>query len=202
MDSFLFYERPLGTINMSTLSRYHHRQVALTINMAKTLEVINAHFARLIEQVNPLFFNGGPLANKIQKRWYSKQLVDPANGFSYGFLHFTVTNRTLMDHAYDPTDLNSEINNLEYSFHIKQSDTVVLASNFTSGSVRYKTQWGEFNNQRVHFNMYGGTDIESAVLFKDLVEKIKPQLTAFNLDESTFTGQNELQLVGIHIPNT
>lgn len=186
---------------MSTLDRFHHRQVAMTINLSKTVEEINTHFLRLIEQVNPQFLNKGPLANTIQKRWYGKQLVDSATGFTFGWLWFTVTNRSIMNFNYDPTDALAEVDNLEYSFHIKQNDTTGLAINFTSGSVRYKTVWGDFNNNRVAFNMYGGTDVESAVLFKDLVEKIKPQLLAFTADDTTFVAQNELQVLGIHIPN-
>jgi hypothetical protein len=187
---------------MSSLDRFHHRQVALTINLKPTVEILNAHFLRLIEEIKPLFLNGGKLAKKIQKQWYGKQLADPTNGFTYGYIWFTVTNRSLMDHKHDPSSNMFEADNLEFSFHVKQNETIALANNFTSGSTRYKTMWGDFNSDRVLFNLYGGTDVESALLFKDLIEKIKPQLTDFSISDNTLIAQSELQLVGITMSNS
>lgn len=187
---------------MSNISRYHHRQVAMTINLKPTIDEINKHFLRVIEQVKPLFLNKGRLAHLVQKRWYGEQLVDIPTAYTYGYIHFTVTNRKIMNINYDLDNPDSEVDDLEFSFHIKQNDTIVLASNFTSGSVRYKMGWGEFSPERVLFNLYCGTDIESAILFRDLVIRAKDQLLAFKADETTLIGQNELQLVNILMPNT
>lgn len=180
----------------------HHRQVGLTVNLTPTVEELNKHFLRLIEEVKPLFLNKGALATKIQKRWYGKQLVDNATGFTYGFIWFTVTNRAVMDNAFDIDTGSSEVENLEFSFHVKQNETIVLANNFTSGSLRYKLSNGKFDIKNTLFMLYGGCDIESSILFRDLIEKVKPQLAAFKADDDSLIAQNEVCKRGIYIPNS
>lgn len=180
----------------------HHRQVALTVNLKPTVEEMNKHFLRLIEEVKPLFFNGGRLANKIQKRWYGQQLVDSTTGFTYGFIWFTVTNRAVMKNTYNIDDPESRIDELEFSFHIKQNETIALANNFVSGSLRYRTGDGEFDIDKTPFMLYGGCDVESALLFKDLVEKIKSNLTSFKADDTTFVAQNEVYKLGFIMHNS
>lgn len=173
----------------------NHRNVFITLNMRPTLEALSEHFIRLIDEAKPMFLNGGPLAKKIQKRWYGKQLE--VDGYTYGYIYFTVTNRSIMKRDFDLDDPAVHVDDLEFTFHVKQNETIILANNFTSGSVRYKSKWGEFNINRVELNLYGGTDVESALLFRDAVAKVESQLAAFKLDNTTLITQNELELLPV-----
>lgn len=174
----------------------YHRGVTITLNLKPVVNELSKHFLRLIEQVNPLFLNGGHHGKKIQKAWYGKQLVAD-NGQTFGFLYFSVTNRTIMKKDFDLDSDHSQVTELEYSFHIKQCETIAHARNFTSASVRFKNTWGEFTPEDVSFHLYGGTDIENAIILKDMVEEVKNQLAAFNADENTLIAQNHLDLIPI-----
>lgn len=180
----------------------HHREAMMTVNLLPTVKELCKHFLRVIEEVKPLFLEGGRLSRAVQKRWYGKQLVDAATGFSFGYIWFTVTNRAVMDNSFDIDDEHSRVKDLEFSFHVKQIETTGLAANFTSGSLRYKLSNGEFDVDKTTFMLYGGCDIESALQFRNLVEKVIPQLTAFHADDNTFVSQNEVYKVGIHLRNS
>ena len=110
-------------------------------------------------------------------------------------IHFTVTNRSILKKDFDANDPLSEVKELEYSFHVKQTETAAHARNFTSGSLRYKNTWGEFAPDVVDFHLYGGTDIESGVMFRDLITEVKPQLETFSADKDTLIAQNRLDLI-------
>ena len=173
----------------------YHKGVTIGLNMQPAIDEMAKHFLRLIEQVNPLFLDkDGRCARTVQKAWYTKQLVN-TEGETYGFIHFTVTNRSILKKDFDANDPLSEVKELEYSFHVKQTETVAHARNFTSGSLRYKNTWGEFAPDVVDFHLYGGTDIESGVMFRDLIAEVKPQLEAFSADKDTLIAQNRLDLI-------
>lgn len=173
----------------------YHKGVTIGLNMQPAIDEMAKHFLRLIEQVNPLFLDkDGRYARTVQKAWYTKQLVN-TEGETYGFIHFTVTNRSILKKDFDANDPLSEVKELEYSFHVKQTETVAHARNFTSGSLRYKNTWGEFAPDVVDFHLYGGTDIESGVMFRDLITEVKPQLEAFSADKDTLIAQNRLDLI-------
>ena len=173
----------------------YHKGVTIGLNMQPAIDEMAKHFLRLIEQVNPLFLvKDGRYARTVQKAWYTKQLVN-AEGETYGFIHFTVTNRSILKKDFDANDPLSEVKELEYSFHVKQTETVAHARNFTSGSLRYKNTWGEFAPDVVDFHLYGGTDIESGVMFRDLITEVKPQLETFSADKDTLIAQNRLDLI-------
>lgn len=173
----------------------NHRNVSIKLNLKPTMEVMCGHFLRLIEEVKPLFVDGGELAKKVQKRWYGKQLTDGT--YTYGYIWFTVTNRDIMKREFDLNDVNSKVNDLEFTFHVKQNETPITAVNFTSGSLRYKARWGDFNLNRVELNLYGGTDVESAVLFRDMIAMAGPQLAAFSINDTNLIAQNELELLAV-----
>lgn len=175
-------------------NNFYHRGVVITLNLKPVVDEMAKHFLRLIEQVNPLFLNNGPLAKTIQKRWYGKQLL-AANGESFGFLYFSVQNHSILKRDFDLESPLSEVKELEYSFHVKQSVTQSQARNFTSASMRFKNTWGEFNTDDVSFHLYGGTDIEYAIILRELIAEIKDQMLAFNADNDTFIAQNELDLI-------
>ena len=173
----------------------YRKGVSIALNMQPAVDEMSKHFLRLIEQVNPLFLGDKSThGKKIQKAWYTKQLVN-AKGETFGFIHFTVTNRSIMKREFDVNDPLAEVKELEYSFHIKQTETGAHARNFCSGSLRYKNTWGEFNPNAVDFHLYGGTDIEAGVMFRDLITEVIPQLTDFQADNNTLIAQNHLDLI-------
>lgn len=173
----------------------YRKGVSIALNMQPAVEEMSKHFLRLIEQVNPLFLGGQSThGKKIQKAWYTKQLVN-TEGETFGFIHFTVTNRSIMKREFDVNDPLSEVKELEYSFHVKQTETGAHARNFCSGSLRYKNTWGEFGLNSVDFHLYGGTDIEAGVMFRDLITEVVPQLTNFQADNNTLIAQNHLDLI-------
>lgn len=175
----------------------YRKGVTIALNMQPTVDAMAKHFLRLIEQVNPLFLGTNSThGKKIQKAWYTKQLVN-AEGESFGFIHFTVTNRSLMKREFSLDDPLSEVKELEYSFHVKQTETVAHARNFCSGSLRYKNTWGEFESGLVDFHLYGGTDIECGVMFRDFITEVATQLTNFQADNNTLIAQNHLDLIPI-----
>lgn len=169
-----------------------HRGVAITVNLQNEVNYMVEQLARLISQVKGRFYGPNNLTMKIAKRWYGIQLVDDTTGFTYGFIHFTVSNKTLFDKRNDTTKDNIDASHLEFSFHLKQNETPVLANNFVSASIFFSTKRGDLENHKVDFTLYGGTDIESAILFRDFLAKIKPQIEAFNADTDTLTAQSEL----------
>lgn len=179
-------------------NQLHHRHVAMTMNLQPVVDALAKHFLRLIEQVNPLFLNGGTRGKKVQKEWYGKQLI-AANGQSFGYLYFTVTNRSLMNKDFNLDDNNVHVTELEYSFHLKQSETISMARNFTSASLRFKNTWGEFTPEDCSFQLYGGTDIENAIILKDLVNEVEDQMANFTLDINTLIAQNQLDLVPVRM---
>lgn len=174
-----------------------HRNVHITLNLQPTVDIMLNHMVRLVEQAKALYTGPNDLSKTVQKRWYGKQLVK--NGLTYGYIYFTVTNRDILKREFDLSDDLATAKDLEFTFHVKQIETPMVAANFTSGSLRYKARWGELNKQRVMFNLYGGTDVESAILFRDLIADIGQQLSDFNLDSTTtLIAQNELDLQQIH----
>lgn len=173
----------------------YRKGVSIALNMHPAVDEMSKHFLRLIEQVTPLFLGSQSThGKKIQKAWYTKQLVN-TEGETFGFIHFTVTNRSIMKREFDVNDPLSEVKELEYSFHVKQTETAAHARNFCSGSLRYKNTWGEFSPDNVDFHLYGGTDIEAGVMFRDLITEVKPQLTNFQADNNTLIAQNHLDLI-------
>lgn len=172
----------------------YHRGVTITLNLKPVVDEMSKHFLRLIEQVNPLFLNVDGIGKKVQKRWYGKQLVD-AKGESFGFLYFTVTNRSILKKNFNLDDPLTQVKELEYSFHVKQSTTMAHARNFTSASLRFKNTWGEFTSDDVSFHLYGGSDIEHAIILRELIAEIKDQMTGFVADSTTLIAENQLDLI-------
>lgn len=174
-----------------------HRGVTLVTNLQPQVDYLTAQMARLIGQVEGQFAGPDSKAMRVAKQWYSQQLVDPTTGFTYGFIHFTVMNRALFDKSQPITANVDSTGQLAYSFHIKQNETVVLANNFTAGSIYYHRRRGELAPNKVDFSLYGGTDVESALLFRDLIEKVKPLIEAFNADANTLIVQSNLDLIPV-----
>lgn len=174
----------------------YHRGVTITLNLKPVVDEMAKHFLRLIEQVNPLFLEDGVLGKKVQKRWYGKQLL-ASNGESFGFLYFTVTNRSILKKEFNLSDPLTQVKELEYSFHVKQSETMAQARNFTSASVRFKNTWGEFSSDNISFHLYGGTDIEHGIILRELITEIKDQMAAFEANTDTLIAQNELDLIPV-----
>lgn len=175
----------------------NHRNVSIKLNLRPTMLIMCEHFLRLIDEVKPLFVEGGPLAKTVQKQWYGKQLTDGT--YTYGYIWFTVTNRDIMKRDFGLEDPLNKVTDLEFTFHVKQNETPITAVNFTSGSLRYKSRWGEFNPNRVELNLYGGTDVESAVLFRDMIQMVTPQLAAFSINNSNLIAQNDLELLPVKV---
>ncbi len=172
-----------------------HRGVTITVNLQNEVDYMVDQLARLIEQVEPLFYGPDNLTMKINKRWYGVQLADDTTGYTYGFIYFTVTNKTLFDKTKDVTKNNIDADWLEYSLHFKQNETQVLANNYVAASIFFSTKRGNLETHKVDFSLYGGTDAESAVLLKDFITKIKPQVAAFNANSATLAVQSELDLI-------
>lgn len=177
-----------------TINSPHRRGVAITMNLRPTVDAMAKHFLRLIEQANPLFLNGGKLAKTIQKRWYSKALLNP-DGDQCGFVHFTIINRDILDTEFSLSDNGQHVINLEYLFVVKQNEINGTFRNFTSGTLRYKTSWNGFSNENLEFQLYGGTDIEHGVILRNFIAEMEGQLTNFNISDETLIAQNELSLI-------
>lgn len=172
-----------------------HRGVTISVNLQNEVDYMVTQLARLIAQVEGKFKGPDNLTMKVAKQWYGIQLVDPDTGFTYGFLHFTVSNRTLFDKSIAVDDKTIESKELVYSLHLKQNETIALANNFVSASIYFSSRRGDLESHKVDFNLYGGSDAECAILFRDFVAKIKPQIEAFNADNVTLSMQSELDLI-------
>lgn len=169
-----------------------HRGVAITVNLQNEVDFMVEQLGRLIDQVKGRFYGTDTITMQVAKQWYGSQLTDDTTGFTYGFIHFTVSNKTVFNKEKKTTDKDAQADYLEFSFHLKQNETPVLANNFVSASVFFSTKRGDLESHKVDFNLYGGTDVESAVLLRDFIAKIKPQILAFNANTTTLSAQSVL----------
>lgn len=176
-------------------SKRYHRGVGIEVNLKPTVEILVAHLQRCIDLVRPEFTGvGTTLGQSVQKRWYSKQLATV--DYTWGSIFFTVTNNAVLSHDFDINKGSTQVpTSLEYSLHVKQNQTNILGKGFVSGSVRFKDVWTTLTADKVDFTLYGGSDMESALLFRDLITEVTPQLAAFAPNATTLIGQNKLSLI-------
>lgn len=174
-----------------------HRGVQLTTNLQTEVDYLTTQLARLIAQVEGRFKGPDSITMKVAKEWYGKQISKNINGFdyTYGFIHFTVSQKTLYDKKIDSTAVGVDAEEIMYSFHLKQNESPVLANNFVSASIFFSTKRGELEPRKVDFQLYGGADVESVIIFKGFLEGIKSQIEAFNADDTTRVAQNQMDLI-------
>lgn len=176
-----------------------HRGVQIALNLQPTIDILAVELKRLIAQIESKFKGpGAEWAKRYQKVWYSKQLSisHPDKGdITFGYIYFSVTNHQLMDNSFMYSDENAEITNLKYSLHVKQINNYPLGRNYTAGRIDYDDKNGEIGPKSIDLVLANGTDIESAVLFRDLIKEVQAQLKAFNADEETMIAANCFELV-------
>ena len=173
-----------------------HRGVATHVNLMPEVKFMASQLQRLIDSVKDQYTTAAGGKNKtmkIAKEWYGQLLLE--EGKSSGFVHFTVTNKTLFDKKKDVDDLSIEADEIGYSLHIKQNTSGFLSNNFISASIYFNSRRGDFELRKVDFQLYGGADIEGALLFKDVIRKVRSQVESFNATNETLSGRSELSLI-------
>lgn len=176
-----------------------HRSVNISLNMRPTMDILAGQLKRLITEIEPNFKGANAKwAKKFQKVWFGKQLhiTTPDKGdITFGYIYFSVTNHQLMEPSFLYSDDRAEVTNLKYSLHVKQINNYPLGRNYTAGRIDYDDRNGEIGPSTVDLVLANGTDIESAVLYRDLILEVKSQLETFKADDSTLIAANEFTLI-------
>lgn len=167
----------------------HHRGVGLVSNLKEQKDYLATQLGRLITSVEGRYIGSDNNTMKIQKEWYGQQLVG-AGDATYGFINFTVTNKSYFDKQLDELNHDQDATHLEYRLHIKQNSNVMLSTGFAAASIFFSTRRGAFDIEHCDIYTNNGNDIETLIVLRDFIEKVKPALEAFNATDATLIAQN------------
>lgn len=199
----------MSNFNPHVYNLEHRREIAYKVNLQAEVELLVQKLAVLINQVKSKFItvDDNNVTMTTHKEWYGKQLLSSDGSLTTGVLYFTVRNSTCLNKKYSSIELKPDLNGvlrevvnksevaepLEYCFIVKQSDTIAVANSFVSASLRFI----DYNNNTIpsilntRFNLYGGIDVDSIIIFKSFVNSIIDQLNAFNADDDTLVLRGE-----------